>query len=55
MLRIIQTPTQEHYRHVRNLFQRYADSLDFDLDFQIFSLELCNGSESYPAATLTSS
>ena len=55
MLRIIHASNQEHYRHVRNLFQSYADSLDFDLDFQNFSLELCNGSESYPADSLPSS
>ena len=40
MLRIIHASNPEHYQQVHRLFQCYADSLDFDLDFQNFSQEL---------------
>ena len=40
MIRIINAQTEDHYQKVRNLFQQYADSLDFDLEFQGFSEEL---------------
>jgi putative acetyltransferase len=42
MTRIIHAQTPEHYRRVRELFQQYADSLGFDLEFQGFSQELAN-------------
>ena len=40
MTRIIHAETQDHYEWVRRLFQQYADSLGFDLEFQEFSREL---------------
>ena len=40
MLHVIEAETIEHWQHARELFERYADSLDFDLDFQDFEEEL---------------
>lgn len=40
MLRIIKAENNDHYRSARNLFQQYAASLDFDLEFQDFNTEL---------------
>ncbi|MGD2098451.1 MAG: GNAT family N-acetyltransferase [Desulfobacterales bacterium] len=40
MIRIIPAQTEDHYRQARLLFQQYADTLDFDLEFQGFSREL---------------
>ena len=42
MTRIIHARTPEHYQRVRELFQQYADSLGFDLEFQGFSQELAD-------------
>ena len=42
LTRIIYAQTPEHYQRVRELFQQYADSLGFDLEFQGFSHELEN-------------
>jgi ribosomal protein S18 acetylase RimI-like enzyme len=40
MLQVISAEKQEHYQKARELFMQYADSLDFDLEFQGFSQEL---------------
>jgi putative acetyltransferase len=40
MLRITQATTDEELREARALFEEYAASLDFDLAFQNFALEL---------------
>ena len=40
MTQIIQAQTPGQYEWVRRLFQQYADSLGFDLEFQDFSREL---------------
>jgi len=40
MIQIISAQEQDHYQTVRELFRQYADSLDFDLEFQGFSQEL---------------
>jgi ribosomal protein S18 acetylase RimI-like enzyme len=37
---MINAQTEEHYQKARQLFTQYADSLDFDLEFQGFSAEL---------------
>ena len=39
-IRIVPAQTAEHYECIRALFKQYADSLDFDLDFQQFGHEL---------------
>jgi len=46
-LKIIDAKKQVHYRKVRDLFLQYADSLDFDLEFQGFSRELATLPGSY--------
>jgi len=38
--RIFPADCTEHYQSARSLFMRYAESLDFDLDFQDFDREL---------------
>jgi len=40
MIQIINAQEQDLYQKVRELFMQYADSLDFDLEFQDFSQEL---------------
>lgn len=40
MFKIIHAQTRKHYRWAHKLFQQYADSLSFDLEFQGFSEEL---------------
>ena len=40
MLRLIAAETPEHWKEARRLLERYAASLDFDLDFQDFIREL---------------
>ena len=40
MIQIISAHTGDHYQKIRELFLQYADSLDFDLEFQGFSQEL---------------
>ena len=39
-IRIVHAHTAEQYECIRALFKQYADSLDFDLDFQRFDDEL---------------
>jgi ribosomal protein S18 acetylase RimI-like enzyme len=40
MIQIINAQKEDHYQKARELFMQYADSLDFDLEFQGFSQEL---------------
>ena len=40
MIQILRAQEQEHYQIARKLFLLYADSLDFDLEFQGFSQEV---------------
>ena len=40
MTQIIHAGTPDHYQWARRLFEQYADSLGFDLEFQDFSQEL---------------
>ena len=40
MIKIIQATTSKHFRQARLLFEEYAESLDFGLDFQNFDIEL---------------
>jgi GNAT superfamily N-acetyltransferase len=40
MVRIAHAQTTEHYECIRKLFLQYAESLDFDLDFQHFEEEV---------------
>jgi ribosomal protein S18 acetylase RimI-like enzyme len=40
MIRIISAQSPDHYQKTRELFLQYADSLDFDLEFQGFNQEL---------------
>ena len=42
MIRIVVAQTETHYQQARTLFKQYADSLDFDLEFQGFSKELAS-------------
>jgi len=42
MIQILSAQEQNHYQKVRELFMQYADSLDFDLEFQGFSQELAS-------------
>jgi ribosomal protein S18 acetylase RimI-like enzyme len=51
MLRLFQAQTSEHWQHARELFERYADSLDFDLDFQDFEEELTSLPRDYGPPT----
>ena len=40
MIQIVSAQSDEHYQAARDLFRQYADSLDFDLEFQGFDREL---------------
>ncbi len=42
MLKILQAHTGENLEFIKQLFEEYANSLDFDLDFQDFDKELAN-------------
>ncbi len=42
MLKILQVQTGENLKFIKTLFKEYANSLDFDLDFQDFDKELAN-------------
>jgi hypothetical protein len=42
MLEIIQVNGGKNLESVKTLFEKYADSLGFDLDFQDFKSELAN-------------
>jgi GNAT superfamily N-acetyltransferase len=44
---LIRAEIHEHYEWARNLFEEYAASLDFDLDFQGFDQELETLPEDY--------
>lgn len=47
MIKLIDAQTADHYQQVRELFLQYAESLDFDLEFQGFSQELATLPGSY--------
>lgn len=49
MIRIIQAQSEDHYRWTSKLFQQYADTLGFDLEFQGFSQELAKLPGDYAA------
>lgn len=40
MIQIVGAHKKEHYERARQLFQEYAETLEFDLEFQGFSREL---------------
>ena len=42
MLKVVQAEEGENFTHAQLLFEEYAASLDFDLDFQDFDEELAN-------------
>ena len=42
MIQIIDARHKDHYQKARELFEQYADSLNFDLEFQGFSQELAD-------------
>jgi ribosomal protein S18 acetylase RimI-like enzyme len=42
MRKILQAHTGEYLEFIKKLFEEYANSLDFDLDFQDFDKELAN-------------
>jgi putative acetyltransferase len=42
MLKILQAHTGENLKFIKTFFKEYANSLDFDLDFQDFDKELAN-------------
>ncbi len=42
MLKIVLVKTKEHLQQIRQLFEEYAASLDFNLSFQNFEEELAN-------------
>lgn len=42
MLKILQAHKGENLKLIKTLFEEYANSLDFDLDFQDFDKELAN-------------
>jgi ribosomal protein S18 acetylase RimI-like enzyme len=54
MAEILQAHTCEHLKSIKMLFEEYANSLDFDLDFQDFDKELVNlpGNYSSPKGCL---
>ena len=47
MIQIISAQEEEHYQKATELFIQYADSLDFDLEFQGFNEELANLADHY--------
>ena len=51
MIQIVAAQKEDHYRRARELFRQYADSLDFDLEFQGFSRELATLPGNYAPPT----
>ena len=49
MIQIVDAHKKEHYERARQLFQEYAETLEFDLEFQGFNRELSSLPGDYAA------